>query len=232
VRNVVFVLTCLDGETTKCPKKKRHLHASRTAASPSASAFPPRPSIGGLSTESCPSPSESVAGILGPGDPAAPGWARSRDRRVTGHAYKGETGRDWRAAGFGIVCQLSDWRRRKYPKLFCKPILAELSGTDCCTALGFAVQAAAPVLALCRRLIQAGYDAARHVQVRSVNVFTATSETYSNSCSSRDRRRMIPAPQRSIDMRRSEKRKSADHHCRRRANQQLNVAQTTGDQHG
>jgi hypothetical protein len=37
-------------------------------------------------------------------------------------------------------------------------IRAELSGYDTCTALGITVQAAAPVLAMCRKLIEAGYD--------------------------------------------------------------------------
>ena len=39
-------------------------------------------------------------------------------------------------------------------------IRAELFGSDACAALGVAVCATAPVLALCRRLVAAGYDPA------------------------------------------------------------------------
>jgi hypothetical protein len=41
-----------------------------------------------------------------------------------------------------------------------EPIRAEISGGDRCKAEGHTVKAAAPVLALCRRLIEAGYDPA------------------------------------------------------------------------
>ena len=41
------------------------------------------------------------------------------------------------------------------------PIRAELSGNNSCTALGIAVRAKAPVLALCRKLIAAGHDPGR-----------------------------------------------------------------------
>jgi hypothetical protein len=39
-------------------------------------------------------------------------------------------------------------------------IRAELIGSDTCTALGIAVRAGAPVLAMCRRLVAAGHDPA------------------------------------------------------------------------
>jgi hypothetical protein len=37
-------------------------------------------------------------------------------------------------------------------------IKAEIIGSDKCTAEGFTVRSAAPVLALCRKLVDAGYD--------------------------------------------------------------------------
>jgi hypothetical protein len=40
------------------------------------------------------------------------------------------------------------------------PIRAELSGSDRCAALGLAVRANAPVLMLCRLLVEAGHDPA------------------------------------------------------------------------
>jgi hypothetical protein len=40
-------------------------------------------------------------------------------------------------------------------------IRAEIIGSDRCEADGFTVRAAAPVLAMCRKLIEAGYDRAR-----------------------------------------------------------------------
>jgi hypothetical protein len=40
------------------------------------------------------------------------------------------------------------------------PIRAEITGFDRCEAEGHAVRAAAPVLALCRRVVEAGYDPA------------------------------------------------------------------------
>jgi hypothetical protein len=40
------------------------------------------------------------------------------------------------------------------------PLRAELSGDDSCTACGLTVRGAAPVLALCRRLIEADHDPA------------------------------------------------------------------------
>jgi hypothetical protein len=84
---------------------------------------------------------------------------------VIGHACKGETP----AFGARRASALSVNRpvggaENAQAKVFCKPILAELSGTDCSTALGFAVQAVGPVLALCRRLIQVGYDLARPLE--------------------------------------------------------------------
>ena len=40
-------------------------------------------------------------------------------------------------------------------------IRAELCGSDTCSAEGFIVRANAPVLALCRKLVDAGYDPTR-----------------------------------------------------------------------
>jgi hypothetical protein len=42
-----------------------------------------------------------------------------------------------------------------------EPITAAISGTDTCCADGIIAKASAPVLALCRKLIEAGYDPAR-----------------------------------------------------------------------
>jgi len=42
-----------------------------------------------------------------------------------------------------------------------QPIRAKLTGSDICTALGLTERAAAPVLAMCRRLIEAGIDPRR-----------------------------------------------------------------------
>ena len=39
-------------------------------------------------------------------------------------------------------------------------IRAELIGSDCCSALGMTARSPAPVLALCRRLVEAGHDSA------------------------------------------------------------------------
>lgn len=44
--------------------------------------------------------------------------------------------------------------------MFTAIIRAELSGSDRCTALGIVVQAFAPILEICRRLIAAGHDPA------------------------------------------------------------------------
>jgi hypothetical protein len=44
------------------------------------------------------------------------------------------------------------------------PIRAELTGSSTCTALGLSVRANSPVLGLCRRLIEAGYDPATPLQ--------------------------------------------------------------------
>lgn len=41
------------------------------------------------------------------------------------------------------------------------PITAQIVGADRCESEGFAVTAASPVLALCRRLVAAGYDPMR-----------------------------------------------------------------------
>jgi hypothetical protein len=40
------------------------------------------------------------------------------------------------------------------------PIRAELVGDDACTALGITVKSPSPVLALCRKLVDAGHDPA------------------------------------------------------------------------
>ena len=44
-------------------------------------------------------------------------------------------------------------------------ICAVIVGTDQCEALGYKVRAAAPVLALCRELIEAGHDPGRSLDV-------------------------------------------------------------------
>jgi hypothetical protein len=45
-----------------------------------------------------------------------------------------------------------------------QPICAELSGPDACSAAGITVRAAAPVLELCRALIDAGHDPATRLE--------------------------------------------------------------------
>jgi hypothetical protein len=44
-------------------------------------------------------------------------------------------------------------------------IVAKLSGSNTCTALGLTAQSGSPVLLLCRRLIDAGYDPTVAMQV-------------------------------------------------------------------
>ena len=46
------------------------------------------------------------------------------------------------------------------------PILATLTGDDTCEALGIAVTAPAPVLAICRRLVEAGHHPATPLEAR------------------------------------------------------------------
>ena len=45
------------------------------------------------------------------------------------------------------------------------PIRAELTGDDCCTALGLSVTSTSPVIALCRALINAGHDPTTPLEV-------------------------------------------------------------------
>jgi hypothetical protein len=45
------------------------------------------------------------------------------------------------------------------------PLRAELIGADTCTALRLSARGAAPILALCRRLIEAGHDPAMALEV-------------------------------------------------------------------
>src|SRR6516225_5627683 len=44
-------------------------------------------------------------------------------------------------------------------------IRADLIGSDCCSALGLAVYRPAPVLALCRKLVEAGYKSVTPLEV-------------------------------------------------------------------
>ena len=46
------------------------------------------------------------------------------------------------------------------PSCNSSPVRAELSGSDTCTALGITAKADSPILALCRKLIEAGHDPA------------------------------------------------------------------------
>jgi hypothetical protein len=52
-----------------------------------------------------------------------------------------------------------------YCKSASKPIHAELAWSDTATACGIAVRSSTPVLALCRKLIEAGHDPDRPMQV-------------------------------------------------------------------
>lgn len=44
------------------------------------------------------------------------------------------------------------------------PIRAEISGSDRCDCEGFSVRNAAPVLAMCKKLIEAGFDPCRPLE--------------------------------------------------------------------
>lgn len=71
-------------------------------------------------------------------------------------------------------CDLA-WRQieaRPTPKSFCEqvPIRAEIIGADQCRAEGIGVRGAAPVLAICRKLIAAGLDPARPLHAFRGNV--------------------------------------------------------------
>ena len=46
-------------------------------------------------------------------------------------------------------------------------IRAELAGSDSCSALGITISSSSPVLALCRKLVQAGFDPSTPLEVRS-----------------------------------------------------------------
>ena len=45
-------------------------------------------------------------------------------------------------------------------------IRAELAGSDSCSALGIIISSSSPVLALCRKLVQAGFDPSTPLEVR------------------------------------------------------------------
>src|ERR1700687_5970032 len=51
-------------------------------------------------------------------------------------------------------------------------IRAELSADDCCSALGMTVRGPAPVLALCRRLIELGHDPATSLKAYRADVLS------------------------------------------------------------
>ena len=48
-----------------------------------------------------------------------------------------------------------------------KAIRADLAGSDSCSALGITINSSSPVLALCRKLVQAGFDPSTPLEVRS-----------------------------------------------------------------
>ena len=54
------------------------------------------------------------------------------------------------------------------------PIHAELRGSDTCTALGVSAVSATPILVLCRKLIQAGYDPATPLEAWRDDVLCLT----------------------------------------------------------
>jgi hypothetical protein len=51
---------------------------------------------------------------------------------------------------------------------------AELIGSDICTARGITVRSTTPVLSICRRLIEAGYDADQALHVHRGDVLALT----------------------------------------------------------
>jgi hypothetical protein len=51
------------------------------------------------------------------------------------------------------------------PEDFRSLIRAELTGSDGCSALGITISSSSPVLALCRKLVQAGYDPSTPLEV-------------------------------------------------------------------
>ena len=91
------------------------------------------------------------------------GRAGERDRRRNGRARQ------------DVV---SDWKTERVPH---KPIAnqnqgrrAELIGSNICTACGIRVRSTTPVLSICRRLIEAGYDADQALQVYRGDVLALT----------------------------------------------------------
>lgn len=55
-----------------------------------------------------------------------------------------------------------------------EPVHAHLTGSDTCTALGLTVRATAPALALCRKLVEAGYDPVRPLHAYRGDVLCLT----------------------------------------------------------
>jgi hypothetical protein len=91
------------------------------------------------------------------------GRAGERDRRRNGRARQ------------DVV---SDWKTERVPH---KPIAnqnqgrrAELIGSNICTACGIRVRSTTPVLSICRRLIEAGYDADQALHVHRGDVLALT----------------------------------------------------------
>ena len=93
----------------------------------------------------------------------ANGRAGERDRRRNGRARQ------------DVV---SDWKTERVPH---KPLAdqnqgcrGELIGSNICTARGITVRSTTPVLSICRRLIEAGYDADQALHVHRGDVLALT----------------------------------------------------------
>ena len=58
-----------------------------------------------------------------------------------------------------------DGAEHKLSQVLQQAIRAELAGSDSCSALGITISSSSPVLALCRKLVQAGCDSSTPLEV-------------------------------------------------------------------
>ena len=72
--------------------------------------------------------------------------------------------RAWRASAF-VNWQVGGSEDRP-SQVLQQAIRAELAGSDSCSALGITISSSSPVLALCRKLVQAGFDPSTPLEVR------------------------------------------------------------------
>src|SRR5262249_30237157 len=72
-----------------------------------------------------------------------------------------------RFGGRGVACRNRLSHRADHPT---SAVRAWLTGDDTCSALGITVQSTSPVLALCRKLVDAGHDPATPLDVYRADV--------------------------------------------------------------